>query len=132
MSEFLSRKCTELRSRWADLRARSQRGVAAVEFALMLPVLLAMLAGIMEFGSIYYVKNNMATVARDVARRMAMGELSIAQAEQEVQDQLVSWGLNLTITITDANPPADLDYEVLGQHGGMLMVSVSGTAVVIE
>jgi uncharacterized protein YbjQ (UPF0145 family) len=26
----------------------------------------------------------------------------------------------------------DLDYEVLGQHSGMLMVSVSGTAVVLE
>lgn len=26
----------------------------------------------------------------------------------------------------------DVDYEVLGQGGGMLMVSVSGTAVVVE
>jgi len=26
----------------------------------------------------------------------------------------------------------DLDYEVLGQSNGMLMVSVSGTAVVVE
>jgi len=26
----------------------------------------------------------------------------------------------------------DLDYEVLGQNGSMLMVSVSGTAVVID
>ena len=26
----------------------------------------------------------------------------------------------------------DLDYEVLGQNNGMLMVSVSGTAVVLE
>jgi uncharacterized protein YbjQ (UPF0145 family) len=26
----------------------------------------------------------------------------------------------------------DLDYEVLGQNNGMLMVSVSGTAVVVE
>jgi uncharacterized protein YbjQ (UPF0145 family) len=26
----------------------------------------------------------------------------------------------------------DLDYEVLGQQNGMLMVSVSGTAVIME
>ncbi|HNV44599.1 MAG TPA: heavy metal-binding domain-containing protein, partial [Exilispira sp.] len=26
----------------------------------------------------------------------------------------------------------DLDYEVLGQNGSMLMVSVSGTAVIVE
>ena len=26
----------------------------------------------------------------------------------------------------------DLDYEVLGQSNGMLMVSVSGTAVIVE
>ena len=26
----------------------------------------------------------------------------------------------------------DLDYEVLGQKNGMLMVSISGTAVIVE
>ena len=26
----------------------------------------------------------------------------------------------------------DLDYEVLGQNNGMLMVSISGTAVIVE
>jgi uncharacterized protein YbjQ (UPF0145 family) len=26
----------------------------------------------------------------------------------------------------------DLDYEVLGQNNGMLMVAVSGTAVIVE
>ena len=100
MSIFSFCKSIDFRRRLADLRARSERGVAAVEFALMLPVLLLLLGGIMEFGSIYYVKNNMATVARDVARRLALGELTQVQAEQEVEDQLVAWDLTLTITVT--------------------------------
>ncbi|WP_108652990.1 heavy metal-binding domain-containing protein [Dongshaea marina] len=32
----------------------------------------------------------------------------------------------------DAVIGIDLDYEVLGQNGGMLMVSISGTAVVLD
>ena len=133
MSIFSFRKGISFRRRLADLRARSERGVAAVEFALMLPVLLLLLGGIMEFGSIYYVKNNMATVARDVARRLATGELTQAQAEQEVVGQLVAWNLTLTITVTMPVDPAK-DYIVLIQtplaSAGVLdlaSLGVSGT-----
>lgn len=50
------------------------------------------------------------------ARDIAMGELQ--QRAQEL-------GANAVVGI-------DLDYEVLGQGNGMLMVSASGTAVVVE
>ena len=49
------------------------------------------------------------------ARRVAFGEL---QAEAE------RMGANAVVGI-------DLDYEVVGQNGSMLMVAVSGTAVVV-
>lgn len=50
------------------------------------------------------------------ARGIALGE---------VEDSARALGANAVVGI-------DLDYEVLGQAGGMLMVSASGTAVVLE
>jgi uncharacterized protein YbjQ (UPF0145 family) len=46
-------------------------------------------------------------------------------ALQELQQRAQELGANAVIGI-------DLDYEVLGQANGMLMVSASGTAVVAE
>jgi uncharacterized protein YbjQ (UPF0145 family) len=46
-------------------------------------------------------------------------------ALQELQQRAQELGANAVVGV-------DLDYEVLGQGNGMLMVSASGTAVVIE
>jgi len=46
-------------------------------------------------------------------------------AIEELQTSAKELGANAVVGI-------DLDYEVLGQANGMLMVSVSGTAVVVE
>lgn len=55
------------------------------------------------------------------------GELRKAReiAFQEMEDIAIQLGANAVIGV-------DLDYEVLGQNNGMLMVSVNGTAVIIE
>jgi len=46
-------------------------------------------------------------------------------AVQELQQRAQELGANAVVGV-------DLDYEVLGQGNGMLMVSASGTAVVVE
>jgi uncharacterized protein YbjQ (UPF0145 family) len=46
-------------------------------------------------------------------------------ALDELEEQAAELGANAVVGI-------DLDYEVLGQNNGMLMVSASGTAVVVE
>jgi uncharacterized protein YbjQ (UPF0145 family) len=46
-------------------------------------------------------------------------------AMQELQERAQDLGANAVVGV-------DLDYEVLGQGNGMLMVSASGTAVVVE
>ncbi|MBI4681815.1 MAG: heavy metal-binding domain-containing protein [Nitrospirae bacterium] len=46
-------------------------------------------------------------------------------ALQELQERAQALGANAVVGI-------DLDYEVLGQNNGMLMVSASGTAVFVE
>jgi uncharacterized protein YbjQ (UPF0145 family) len=68
-----------------------------------------------------------ATVRDIVGGRSATYERGLAEARevamQEMQERAQQLGANAIIGI-------DLDYEVLGQKNGMLMVSVSGTAVV--
>ncbi len=46
-------------------------------------------------------------------------------AFQEIEVEARAMGANAIIGI-------DIDYEVVGQHGGMMMVSVSGTAVRVK
>ena len=46
-------------------------------------------------------------------------------AFQEMRERAAVLGANAVVGV-------DIDYEVLGQNNGMLMVSVSGTAVKIE
>jgi uncharacterized protein YbjQ (UPF0145 family) len=68
-----------------------------------------------------------ATVRDIVGGRSATYERGLAEARQtamgEMERRAQELGANAVIGI-------DLDYEVLGQNNGMLMVSVSGTAVV--
>lgn len=54
-------------------RLPSDRGAAAVEMALVLPVLLMLLVGIVEFGQAYYTKIALTSAARDGARALALG-----------------------------------------------------------
>ncbi|MGQ1796395.1 TadE/TadG family type IV pilus assembly protein [Kocuria oceani] len=54
---------------------RSERGAAAVEFALVVPVLLAMMLGIIEFGRAYNVQISLTHAARETARTMAVGNV---------------------------------------------------------
>ncbi|WP_446897030.1 putative heavy metal-binding protein [Clostridium sp. LBM24168] len=55
------------------------------------------------------------------------GELIQAREEalMELQERATAVGANAVIGV-------DIDYEVLGQGGNMLMVTASGTAVVVE
>lgn len=45
-----------------------QRGQSLVEFALVLPIMLAVLAGIVQFGVIFWAQVTLTQVARDVGR----------------------------------------------------------------
>jgi uncharacterized protein YbjQ (UPF0145 family) len=72
-------------------------------------------------------RDMLATVRDIVGGRSATYEKALAEAREvamaEIQERARQLGANAVIGI-------DLDYEVLGQNNGMLMVSVSGTAVV--
>ncbi|WP_139005774.1 TadE/TadG family type IV pilus assembly protein [Arthrobacter crystallopoietes] len=56
-------------------RVRSERGATAVEFALVLPVLLLLLLGIVEFGRVYNAQMQLTAAARDGARVMSINSV---------------------------------------------------------
>lgn len=51
---------------------RSEHGAAAVEFALLVPVLIILVLGIIEFGRAYNVQSTLSNAAREGARSMAI------------------------------------------------------------
>ncbi len=93
---------------------RNERGVAAIEFALAIPIVLLVLSGIIQFGFVLFLQSHVADVARDTARRAAVGELAKAEAEQFAQDSLLNWGVTYSVAVTlpVPNDPNDTDVDV--------------------
>ena len=52
--------------------AKNERGAAAVEFALVLPVLIVLLLGMIEFSRVYNIQISLSNAAREGARTMAI------------------------------------------------------------
>ncbi len=59
---------------------RSERGAAAIEFALVLPVLIMLVFGIIEFGRGYHAKVELTGAVREGARELALGKSSAEAA----------------------------------------------------
>ena len=92
----------------AAVRAvKDRRGAAAVELAIVLPVLLLILLGVIQFGNIMYTQHMMVYAAREVARGYAMGETTVAEAKARALE-LLSTGntseFKVVITETGAVP----------------------------
>ena len=77
---------------------QSERGAAAVEFALLLPVLIVLILGIVEFGRAFQVQATLAAAAREGARVMAL-EDDAAAARTAVR----SASTTLNPGVTDAD-----------------------------
>ena len=90
---------TGLRGTLPRALGRDQRGAAAVEFAFIMPILLLMFSGILQFGSVMFLENHMTNVAREASRRVAVGELTEADATTMVQGALVNWGVTYQVSV---------------------------------
>ena len=94
-------------------RIRDYRGIVTGEAILGANIFRDLFAGIRDI-----VGGRAAAYEKElrVARETAMAEMSANATEL---------GANAIVGV-------DLDYEILGQNNGMLMVSISGTAVIVE
>jgi hypothetical protein len=67
-------------------RGRGEQGSTLVEFALVVPLLLALMIGILQYGYHFWALETASATAREAARRMAVGtEWACTKAEAKAQ-----------------------------------------------
>lgn len=65
-------------------RVHRDRGAAAVEFAIVAPLLILILLGLVDFGRMFFVQINLAGASREGARAVSVGRPGV-QVESVVQ-----------------------------------------------
>ena len=102
----------ELRQLVGSFR-RARSGAAALEFALVVPVLLTLLFAIIQFGSVVFVQNNMVNAAREGARRIAAADATADEATTVMQGLLANWNLTFTYDVVMPNPANPTDRDIV-------------------
>ena len=107
--------------------ARSQRGVAAVEFALVAVVFFMILLGIMEFGRIMYVWNTAQEVTRRAAREAVVRDFSAAEIAAIQRDSIFKSGtsgtVNLPAGVEIANTTVKIAYLAVDAGGNRVAIT---------
>jgi Flp pilus assembly protein TadG len=116
------------------LRRRSNRtsGQAIVEFALLLPILIIIVLGIIEFGRLWMTMITLSSAAREGARVAAVTAPSQTQVEAAVNRVLDAAGLSEAAAITISGPndenevavTVEITYNVLT---GSIVPGLSGS-----
>lgn len=103
--------------------ATDRRGGSAFEFALLLPLMMMLAFGTIQYAMLFYTYTAMTGAARYAASTVARGDRSVASAETVARSMLPTWvpAGDYTVTITDAVP------------GGMVtsQISVNGSKAAV-
>lgn len=91
------------------LQQDSEGGAVAVEFALVIPLLLLILCGIFDFGNLYFQMDLVNNAARQGARLAAVNEETSSAINTAIQQ---SYGNNLTTVVTPASPTSGSNVTV--------------------
>ena len=84
--------------------ARNRTGSTAAEFALVLPLFVAIVFSIMEYGIVFFVYVAMQASTVSVARGLAVNDISVANAAAATKAKLPSWVAgSSTVTVTQSN-----------------------------
>jgi len=88
-------------------RKSRDRGAAAVEFALLLPVLLLIVFGIIDFGRALNAQITLTQAAREGARLVALGQPDVTARTEAAATGLTPVTVVITACPVDAQPTAD-------------------------
>jgi Flp pilus assembly protein TadG len=95
----------------------TRRGTACVEFAVVLPMLLIFILGILEMGRYIDVYQILTSAANQGASQASSGQMTNAQVIAAVTGCVQAAGLptnNLTVTVTDlTNPGTDVSQATI-------------------
>jgi Flp pilus assembly protein TadG len=98
---------------------RDEDGGALIEFTIMAPVLFLIFFGIIQFGSLFNLQNNMVTAARDTARKWAARDIQTknwqpTDAVNDCLSRLAGLGQTFTCVARDhcSDTPREQDVSV--------------------
>ncbi len=91
---------------------RDEHGSATIEFVLWVPIFVVILVAATDATVLYLHHTEMWNVSRDVARRVAVGDMSEADAVTVVQNEMFLYSRAYTVSTSD---PAELDVKIMIQ-----------------
>jgi hypothetical protein len=97
-------------------KSEKSRGAVAVEFALVAPILLALLAGIVEFAHAYNLQISVTQAAREAARTMAItndqaeAELAAANGAPGLATETFTYAFTPTACVADGTVNVEISY----------------------
>ena len=98
-------------------------GASAVEFALIVPLLLTLVCGTFQYGILMFAYNAMQNAARDATRQMSTGSATETTAKTAARNNLPPWVGSDSWTITTR------DVGTTGTNQVDTTISVNSTAV---
>jgi Flp pilus assembly protein TadG len=115
----IAESCRRLRRRW-----RANGGSAAIEFAMIAPVLFLFLFGIIETGVIYFGTAMLQNATDDTARKIRTGEMTGPLTSSQVVAQ-VCGEINGLISASDCQNNLQVDLRSYTNFGGSGYPSVT-------
>ena len=107
---------------------RDVRGVVAIEFGVIMPLVIILLFAILQYGLIFNTRQIMTHAAKVAVRSYAIGESTAAEAETMATELLNNETLSYTIDVTDDGTDATIDIvlpmseaAIIDALGGSLM-----------
>ncbi len=113
-------------------KTKDERGSSSVEFALVLPALMLVLFGIVEFGRMFMVHQMLGSAAREGARVASMPGADNSAVLEAINEELVSAGLTADtcqftpsdVTTASRNDPitirVQIDYDSIAWTPGFI------------
>jgi len=112
---------------------KSEKGQSVVEFALVLPVFIVIIFGIVEFGRLWETVNVVTSAAREGARVAAVSEPNVAMARSAAQNVLSAANIS-GATISVSGPDGNDDVCVTVTTGytpitGSIIPGITGFSI---
>jgi len=98
---------------------RNRRGAAAVEFAVVSPVLFLLIFGMIEYGRMVMVQQVITNASREGARKAVLDGSTTSDVTTVVSNYLTSANISGATTTVSPSPPSNATY------GGTVTVTIS-------
>jgi Flp pilus assembly protein TadG len=121
LSIVIAESCRRIRRRW---RADGESGSAAIEFAMVAPVLFLFLFGIIETGVIFFGSAMLQNATDDTARKIRTGQLTGVLTQAQLVAQVCGEVTGL-ISGTDCTANLQVDLRAFTTFGGASYPSVT-------